>query len=360
MSDRIYNFSPGPAILPEPVIRRTQDALWNFEGSGIGIMEHSHRGPQFVAVLERAEALCRELAGIPDEYRILFLTGGASSQFFMVPMNLLGAGQTADYWNTGVWSAKAIDEAQRFGRVHVAATGEADGFTRIPERASYSEAPVYVHVTSNNTVFGTELRHEPEVPAGVPLVCDASSDIFSRPIDVSRYGLIYAGAQKNLGPAGVTLVIIRQDLVEQGRRDLPSMLQYRTHAENDSCYNTPPTLGIYILSVVLEWIRDTGGLAAMAERNRVKAQVIYDFLDDSKLFRGTVHRDDRSLMNVCFRTSSKELDAAFVAAAEQRGLSGLKGHRLSGGMRASIYNAFPREGCDALVAFMKEFERTHR
>lgn len=360
MSDRIYNFSPGPAVLPEPVIRRTQAALWNFEGSGIGIMEHSHRGPQFVSVLERAEALCRELAGIPDEYRILFLTGGASSQFFMVPMNLLGAGQTADYWNTGVWSVKAIEEARRFGRVHVAATGESDGFTRLPERASYSEAPVYVHFTSNNTVYGTEFRHEPAVPAGVPLVCDASSDIFSRPIDVSRYGLIYAGAQKNLGPAGVTLVIMRQDLIDQGSHDLPSMLQYRTHAENDSCFNTPPTLGIYMLSLVLEWIRDAGGLAVMAELNRVKAQVIYDFLDESEFFRGTVQRDDRSLMNVCFRTPSKELDAAFVAAAEQRGLAGLKGHRLAGGMRASIYNAFPREGCAALVAFMKEFERAHR
>lgn len=360
MSDRIYNFSPGPAILPEPVIHRTQAALWNFEGSGIGIMEHSHRGPQFVAVLARAEALCRELAGIPDDYRVLFLTGGASTQFFMVPMNLLGADQTADYWNTGVWSAKAIEEARRFGHVHVAATGEADDFSRIPERASYSSAPVYVHFTSNNTVYGTEFEREPEVPTGVPLVCDASSDIFSRPIDIGRYGLVYAGAQKNLGPAGVTLVIMRQDLIDRGRSDLPPMLQYRTHAENDSCFNTPPTLGIYMLGLVLEWIRETGGLAAMAERNRDKARVIYDFLDESELFRGTVQRADRSLMNVCFRTPSKELDAAFVAAADKRGLSGLKGHRLVGGMRASIYNAFPREGCEALVAFMKEFERTHR
>jgi phosphoserine aminotransferase len=360
VSDRIFNFSAGPAIVPEPVIHRTQAAMWNFEGSGIGIMEHSHRGPQFVSVLERTEALCRELAGISDDYRVLFLTGGASTQFFMVPMNLLGAGQTADYWNTGVWSTKAIEEARRFGHVHVAATGEADGFTRLPARASYSAAPVYVHVTSNNTVYGTEFQREPEVPAGVPLVCDASSDIFSRPIDVSRYGLIYAGAQKNLGPAGVTLVIVRKDLVERGRRDLPVMLQYRTHADNDSCYNTPPTLGIYMLGAVLEWIRDTGGLAAMAERNRAKAKVLYDFLDESRFFRGTVERADRSLMNVCFRSPSKELDAAFVAEAETRGLSGLKGHRLAGGMRASIYNAFPREGCEALVAFMKEFERTHR
>jgi phosphoserine aminotransferase len=360
VSGRIYNFSAGPAILPEPVIRRVQSALWDLDGSGIGIMEHSHRGAQFTAILERAEATCRELAGIPDEYRVLFLHGGAASQFFMVPMNLLPADRTADYWNTGVWSTKAIEEARRFGTVHVAASSEPDGFTRIPAQASYSDRPVYVHFTSNNTIYGTEFGREPLVPAGVPLICDASSDIFSRPIDVSRYGLIYASAQKNLGPAGLTLVLIRNDLVAQGRGDLPTMLQYRTHAEHGSCYNTPPALSIYVLGLVLEWMRDSGGLAAMAEHNRAKAQIIYDFLDQSELFRGTVHRDSRSLMNVCFRTRSKELDAAFVAEAETRGLAGLKGHRLAGGMRASIYNAFPHAGCEALVAFMKEFERAHR
>ena len=360
VSGRIYNFSPGPAILPEPVIRRAQAALWDLDGSGIGVMEHSHRGPQFTAVLERAEATCRELAGIPDDYRVLFLHGGASSQFFMVPMSFLAAERTADYWNTGVWSTKAIEEARRFGAVHVAASSEPEGFTRIPEQASYSDRPVYVHFTSNNTIYGTQFAREPVVPVGVPLICDASSDIFSRPIEVSRYGLIYASAQKNLGPAGLTLVIVRDDLVAQGRDDLPTMLQYRIHAENGSCFNTPPSLAIYVLGQVLEWMRDAGGLAAMAEHNQAKAKVIYDFLDQSELFRGTVHRDSRSLMNVCFRTRSKDLDAAFVAQAEARGLSGLKGHRLSGGMRASIYNAFPREGCEALVAFMKEFEQAHR
>jgi phosphoserine aminotransferase len=360
VTGRIYNFSAGPAILPEPVIRRAQAALWDLDGSGIGVMEHSHRGPELTAVLERAEATCRELAGIPDNYRVLFLHGGASSQFFMVPMSFLAAGRAADYWNTGTWSTKAIEEARRFGAVHVAASSEAEGFSYIPEQAAYSDDPVYVHFTSNNTIYGTEFQREPDVPAGVPLICDASSDIFSRPIDISRYGLIYAGAQKNLGPAGVTLVIIRDDLVAQGRDDLPTMLQYRTHAEHGSCFNTPPTLAIYVLGLVLEWIRDRGGLAAMAEHNRAKAQIVYDFLDRSELFRGTARRDSRSLMNVCFRTPSKELDAAFVAGAEARGLAGLKGHRLTGGMRASIYNAFPRAGCEALVAFMKEFEQAHR
>jgi phosphoserine aminotransferase len=360
VNGRIYNFSPGPAILPEPVIRRTQAALWDLDGSGVGVMEHSHRGPEFTAILEQAEATCRELAGIPDDYRVLFLHGGAATQFFMVPMNLLPADRTADYWNTGVWSTKAIAEAQRFGTVHVAASSEHDGFSHIPAQATYSDRPVYVHYTSNNTIYGTQFGREPVVPAGVPLICDASSDIFSRPIDVSKHGLIYASAQKNLGPAGLTLVLVRDDLVAQGRDDLPAMLQYRTHAEHGSCFNTPPALSIYVLGLVLEWIRDNGGLAAMAELNRAKAEIIYDFLDQSELFRGTVQRDSRSHMNVCFRTPSKELDAAFVAEAKQRGLAGLKGHRISGGMRASIYNAFPRAGCEALVAFMKEFERAHR
>lgn len=360
MSDRIYNFSAGPAVLPEPVIRRTQEALWNLDGSGIGVMEHSHRSPEITAVFERAEATCRELAGIPDEYRVLFLQGGASSQFFMVPMSLLPAGRTADYWHTGVWSGKAMHEARGFGAVHVAASSEDQGFSYIPERADYLPDPVYVHFTSNNTIYGTEFTGEPESPPGVPLVCDASSDIFSRPIDIRKYGLVYAGAQKNLGPAGIALVIIHDDLVARGRDDLPTMLQYRTHAQHGSRFNTPPVLSIYMLGLVLEWIRDLGGLAAMGQRNRAKAAIIYDFLDQSALFRGTARRDSRSLMNVCFRTASEELDREFVAQARARGLAGLAGHRLAGGMRASIYNAFPREGCEALAAFMEEFERAHR
>lgn len=360
MSERIYNFSAGPAVLPEHVLRKTQAALWDLDGSGIGVMEHSHRSPEFSAVIQRAEATCRSLAGIPDDYRVLFLQGGASSQFFMVPMNLLAADRSADYLNTGVWSEKAIKEAKRFGSVHIAASSKDDGFRYIPTTARYSDNPVYVHFTSNNTIFGTEFATIPEVPAEIPLVCDASSDIFSRPIDIGKYALIYAGAQKNLGPAGVTVVIIRDDLVAQGARDLPTMLQYRTHAESGSLFNTPPVLAIYVIGEVLAWIRDFGGLAAMAEYNRAKAQVIYDFLDESMMFHGTVRSDSRSMMNICFRATTEELEAQFLTEAKRRGLSGLAGHRSVGGMRASVYNAFPKEGCDALVAFMKEFERLNR
>jgi phosphoserine aminotransferase len=359
---RIFNFSAGPAILPEDVLRRAQAALWDIGGAGFGIAECSHRGPEFTAVLEEADANIRELASVPSDYAIGFLQGGASMQFAMVPMNFLAAGKTADYVNTGSWSKKAIAEAKRFGEVHVAATSEDENFSYIPpaDAISYSASPEYVHVTSNNTIFGTEWQREPEAPAGVPLICDASSDIFSRPIDVARYGMIYAGAQKNLGPAGVTLVIVRKDLVERGSADLPPMLQYRTHLDAGSCYNTPPVFAIYVVGEVIKWIRELGGLAAMAERNRDKASLIYDLLDASEFYRPTARPDSRSLMNVCFRAPSEELDKKFVAEAKARGLSGLKGHRSVGGMRASIYNAFPRAGCEALVAFMKEFERDNR
>ena len=360
MSERIYNFSAGPAVLPETVLRQTQEALWDLDGSGIGLMEHSHRSREFSAIIEGAESTCRALANIPDDYRVLFLQGGASSQFFMVPMNLLREGQTADYINTGTWSKKAIKEAKLFGNVHIAASSEDDDFRYIPDQASYTGDAAYVHFTSNNTIFGTEFTQEPQAPAGVPLVCDASSDIFSRAIDISKYGLIYAGAQKNLGPAGVTLVIIRDDLIAKGRTELPTMLQYRTHAESGSRFNTPPTLGIFVIAKVLAWIRDFGGLEAMEAHNRAKAQVIYDFLDQSELFRGIVRPESRSRMNICFRATSEALDARFLAEARARGFSGLAGHRSVGGMRASVYNAFPREGCEALVAFMKEFEQANR
>lgn len=362
MKDRIYNFSAGPAVLPETVLRKAQQALWSLGDSGIGILEHSHRGPEFTAVLEETEALCRELARVPDTHRVLFLQGGASTQFFMIPMNLLANDRTADYINTGTWSQKAIKEARRFGDVHVAGSSEDEGFRFIPAADSlrFSEAPVYVHFTSNNTIYGTEFATEPPVPAGAHLVCDASSDIFSRPIDASRYGILYGGAQKNLGPAGLTLVIIHNDLVERGAGDIPTMLQYRTHAEKKSCFNTPPVFAIYVLGEVLKWIRDSGGLEAMAEHNRAKAQVIYDFLDQSELFHGVARPDSRSTMNICFRLENEALEPAFLSEARARGLVGLKGHRSVGGMRASIYNAFPRQGCDALVAFMKEFERANK
>ncbi len=361
MSERIYNLSPGPAVLPEEVIRKSQEAMWNLDGSGIGVMEHSHRDKPFMAVIERAEALCRKLAGVPADHDVLFLQGGASTQFFMVPMNLLGADTTADYVVTGSWSQKALAEAKRFGKVHVAATSEGDKFTHIPapDAMKWSERPVYAHFTSNNTIFGTQWTTEPVPPAGVPLVCDASSDIFCRPIDVKKYGLIYAGAQKNLGPSGVTLVIVRKDLVERGSSALPTMLQYRTHAKEKSLYNTPPTFAIYVVAEVLAWIDRNGGLAAMEARNRAKAKVIHDYLDQSSLFRGTARADSRSIMNICFRARTPELDEKFIAEAKRRGFSGLKGHRSVGGMRASIYNAFPPAGCDALVAFMADFEKAN-
>jgi phosphoserine aminotransferase len=363
MSDRIYNFSAGPAVLPEPVLRKAQEAVWNVAGSGIGIMEHSHRGKVFDRIIDEAEAACRELAGIPDNYRVLFLQGGASLQFSMVPMNLLPAERTADYLLTGVWAQKAIKEAKILGgKIHIAASTEATKFDRVPkpEEISYSPEPAYVHLTTNNTIYGTQWRSEPAVPAGVPLIADTSSDMYSRPIDVRKYGLVYAGAQKNLGPSGVTLVILRDDLVEAGPKTLPTMLQYRTFAADKSLYNTPPTFGIYIIGEVFKWIKAQGGLAAMAEHNEAKARLLYEHLDNSDFFRGTVQPTSRSLMNVTFRGPSEDLEAKFIAEATKRGLDGLKGHRSVGGMRASIYNAFPREGVVALVTFMKEFERANR
>ena len=361
MTDRIHNFGAGPGVLPEQVLRQAQQDIWNIAGSGIGILEHSHRGKLFERVIAEADEEARRLADIPDRYKILFIQGGASQQFAMVPMNLLLPGRTADFLVTGHWAQKALKEAQKYGKTHVAVSGDSCKFTRIPDVADirYSENPVYVHLTTNNTVYGTEWKTEPPVPAGVPLVADTSSDMFSRPIDVTQYGLIYAGAQKNLGPSGLAMVIIREDLAELGLPSLATMLQYRTYVKERSLYNTPPTFAIYMVGQVLKWIRASGGLGAMAERNTAKARLLYDFLDRSELFRGTVDVGSRSLMNVCFRTSSSELDAKFVAEAAKAGLDGLKGHRSAGGMRASLYNACPRASVEALVAFMKEFERTN-
>ncbi len=362
MTQRIYNFSAGPAVLPEPVLRRAQAAIWDLDGTGIGVMEHSHRGAAFEAVLARAEAAVRTLGGVPDDHDVLFLQGGASTQFFMIPMSWLSTDDTADYCDTGVWAQKAIAEARRFGVVHVACTGKPSGFAALPgpDEITWSRRPVYAHFTSNNTIYGTQWPTEPTPPDGAPLVCDASSDIFSRPIDVRRYGLIYAGAQKNLGPSGVTLVIVRKDLVERGRRDLPTMLQYRTFAADRSMYNTPPTFGIYVLAEVLAWIAEQGGLAALGERNARKAALLYDALDRSELFRAYAAPGSRSDMNVTFRARTEALEAQFVREATAAGLDGLKGHRLAGGMRASIYNAFPEAGVRALIDFMADFERRHR
>jgi phosphoserine aminotransferase len=362
MSDRIFNLGAGPGVLPDPVLKQAQQDLWNVAGSGMGVMELSHRGKVFDRIINEAEQACRELAAIPDNYRVLFLQGGASLQFSMVPMNLLPKGGTADYLVTGVWSQKAVKEAKLYGTVHEAATSADRSFSCIPpaDAIHYSAAPAYVHFTTNNTIYGTQWRAEPVPPAGVPLIADTSSDMYSRPIDVTKYGLIYAGAQKNLGPSGVVLVIIRDDLVDAGAKDLPTMLQYRTHAKERSLYNTPPTFGIYMMGLVFKWIRSEGGLAGMAERNAEKAGVLYDYLDQSDFFRGSAEPGSRSLMNVCFRGPTEELEAKFIAEASKRGFEGLKGHRSTGGMRASIYNAFPKAGCDALVKFMKEFEQANR
>ncbi|MCH7622667.1 MAG: 3-phosphoserine/phosphohydroxythreonine transaminase [Nitrospinae bacterium] len=358
MAERIYNFSAGPAVLPEPVIRTVQNDIWNIADSGIGIMEHSHRGTVFERVLAEAEADCRALCDMPDNYRVLFLQGGASMQFLMIPANFLGDGQTADYLNTGVWTKKAIKEAKFYGNVHIAATSEDENFCFIPDGDSiaFSNAPAYVHYASNNTIFGTQYRSVPTCPDGSFLACDMSSDIFSRPIDVSRYGLIYAGAQKNLGPSGVALVIIREDLLDNVVRPLPTMLNYKAHADAGSRFNTPPAHGIYVMGQVFKWILGEGGLSAMANHNEAKAKTLYDVIDQSNFFKGTARQDSRSLMNVCFKAPSEDLEKKFIGEALAAGFSGLKGHRSVGGMRASIYNAFPPAGCDALAEFMRTFE----
>ncbi len=358
MTDRSHNFGAGPGVLPEPVLLQAQQDLWNIAGSGIGIAEHSHRGKVFDKIILEAEDEARRLAGIPDNYKVLFIQGGATQQFAMVPMNLLPAGGVADYLLTGVWAEKAWKEAQKFGTTHVAVSGEGSKYTRIPAVAeiTYSAKPAYVHLTTNNTIYGTQWKTEPPVPLGVPLVADTSSDMFSRPIDVSKYGLIYAGAQKNLGPSGIVMVIMRADLADAAPAALPTMLQYRTYLKERSLYNTPPTFAIYMVGLVLKWIRETGGLAGMAERNAEKAKLVYDFLDQSALFQAPVHPDSRSLMNIVFRCPTEELDTKFLGEAGKRGLSGLKGHRSAGGMRASVYNACPRGSVVALVDFMKEFE----
>ena len=359
MSERVFNFSAGPGCLPESVIKQAQRDLWDIDGSGIGILEHSHRGKVVDRVFDEAQADCRAIAGIPDNYKIMFLTGGASQQFFMVPMSFLKKDQTADYINTGVWSTKAIKDAKRYGDVHVAASSEDRNFCYIPKADSvrWSGSPRYAHFTSNNTIFGTQWRAEPRAPEGVPLICDASSDIFSKPIDVTKYALLYAGAQKNLGPAGVTVVIAREDFLAEGAENVPELLQYRTYADNDSRANTPPVFAIYMVGRIFKWILERGGLDAMRAHNEAKAKPLYDYLDGSSFFRATADADSRSLMNVCFRAPSEELEKLFIGEATKAGFDGLKGHRSVGGMRASIYNAFPPEGVVRLVEFMKAFEK---
>jgi phosphoserine aminotransferase len=362
-TQRIFNFSAGPAVLPYPVLQEIQRDLLALPGVGMSILEISHRSDAFERILAEAEADLRRLASVPRHYRVLFLQGGASLQFTMVPMNLLRPGTTADYIDSGSWADKAIKEARKVGTVNVAATSKPDGYTRVPADGELRLTPgaAYVHVTSNNTIEGTQFTTPPGV-GEAPLVSDSSSDIFSRPIDVARHGLIYAGAQKNIGPAGLTLVIVREDLVQRSSAagpTLPTMLNYAVHAENGSLYNTPAVFGVYALGLVVRWLLALGGLAAIGSINERKAATLYAEIDRTGFYRGTAQKASRSLMNATFRLPSETLEDLFVRESTAAGLDGLKGHRSVGGMRASIYNAFPQEGVDALVSFMREFERTH-
>ena len=355
---RIHNFSAGPAVLPVSVLEEAQRDLVSLPGVGMSILEISHRSSTFEGILAKTEADLRELGNIPSSHRVLFLQGGASLQFSMVPMNILSPGTTADYIVTGAWAQKALKEAQRVGATNVAASTESENFTRVPrqDELALTTDAAYVHYTSNNTIFGTQWRSGPDVDAR-PLVCDTSSDMFSRPLDFNHHALVYAGAQKNLGPSGVTLVIIREDLLARSAKSLPTMLNYAVHAENSSMYNTPPCFGIYLMGLVAKWALAQGGLKAIAAINERKAGKLYAEIDRTGFYRGTAQPDSRSLMNVTFRLPTEELEKKFVKETTAAGLDGLKGHRSVGGMRASIYNAFPEEGIDVLVEFMREFEK---
>jgi phosphoserine aminotransferase len=358
---RVYNFAAGPAVLPLPVLEEIRRDLLALPGVGMSILEISHRSAAFEKILADAESDIRSLAGVPANYKILFLQGGASLQFSMVPMNLLQTGTTADYIDSGSWADKAIKEAKKVGTVNIAASTKSENYARIPRQDELRLTPnaAYVHMTSNNTIEGTEYRTLPDI-GGVPLVSDTSSDMFSRPIDISRHGLIYAGAQKNMGPAGVTVVIVRDDLLPRSadkKGTLPTMLSYAVHAENGSLYNTPPAFAVYALGLVMKWLSAQGGLPAIEKVNVRKAEKLYAEIDRTGFYRGTAQRDCRSLMNVTFRLGFEDLEKQFVKESTVAGLDGLKGHRSVGGMRASIYNAFPEDGVDALVEFMREFER---
>jgi phosphoserine aminotransferase len=355
MADRVFNFSPGPATLPYEVLQKAGQDVVNFQETGIGLIEISHRSKEFMAVANEAEKNLRELMQIPDNYKVLFLQGGASSQFFMIPMNLLGKGKKATYLNTGTWAKKAIKEAQLFGEVDVAYSSEKVSFNRVPKPEEYTVADdaEYLYYVSNNTIYGTEFPDLPKTDR--MLISDMSSDILSRPVDVSRFGIIFAGAQKNLGPAGVTIVIIREDLLDRTPANTPTMLSYKTHADKGSMFNTPPCFAIYVVGEVLKWLKKIGGVAAIEKINREKAALLYGAIDSSDYYRGHAEKDSRSLMNIAFNLPSAELEAKFIAEAAAVGLNGLKGHRSIGGCRASIYNAFPREGVIRLVDFMKDF-----
>lgn len=353
--NRVYNFSAGPSILPESVLAKAAEEMLNYNGTGMSVMEMSHRSKAYTSIIENAESLLRKLMKIDDSYSVLFVQGGASTQFSMIPMNLFSKYKKADFINTGNWSKKAISEVKLFGAANVVASSEDSNFTYIPEEYKLSQDVDYVHITSNNTLEGTRFADFPDT-GSIPLVADMSSEIMSRDIDVNKFGLIYAGAQKNLGPAGLTIVIIKTDLIGKHLENTPTMLRYETHAKEKSLYNTPPCYSIYIAGLVFKWLDDMGGVKTIEKINNEKAAILYNFLDESNMFINKVNRKDRSLMNVPFTAPTDELNEKFIKEAEQAGLCTLRGHRLIGGMRASIYNAMPVEGVIKLVDFMKEFE----
>ena len=357
MPDRIYNFSPGPGTLPQEVLTQAAKDIVNFNDKGIGLIELSHRSKEFMAVADEAEKSIRELLNVPDNFKILFLQGGASSQFAMVPLNLLGKGKKGCYLNTGTWAKKAIKEANIIAEATVAYSSEDTTFNHVPTDQDYTVADdcEYLYFVSNNTIYGTQFPEFPKTDK--PLVCDMSSDIMSRDIDFSKFALIFAGAQKNMGPAGVTIVIVRDDLLDNVEESVPTMFRYKTHADKDSMFNTPPCFGIYVVGEVCKWLKKNGGIKAMAQKNEEKTALLYDMIDSSDFYRGHAQKESRSLMNVTFNLPTADLEAKFIAAGTDRGLDGLKGHRSIGGCRASIYNAFPKQGVIELVEFMKEFAK---
>jgi len=358
--ERVYNFSAGPSMLPVEVLEQAAKEMLNYKGTGMSVMEMSHRSKAYISIIEETEKDLREIMAIPDNYKVLFLQGGATLQFAAIPMNLLTGSKKADYFDTGSFANKAIKEAKRYGSINVVASSKENGYKNIPDLSGIQLDPEadYVYITSNNTIFGTRFNEFPETNS-VPLVADMSSEILSRVIDVSKFGLIYAGAQKNMGPAGLTVVIVREDLVGKAMDMIPTILDYKTEVDSASMYNTPATYSIYVSGLVFKWIKKLGGVEAIQKMNEDKAAILYDYIDQSKLFKGVADKGDRSIMNVTFTTGSEELDAKFIKEAGDKGLANIKGHRSAGGMRASIYNAMPKEGVEALVEAMKSFEQVN-
>jgi len=359
--ERVHNFNAGPAVLPEAVLLEAQQDLFNYKGQGMSVMEMSHRSKEYEAIIFDAHDRAKRIYGLGDDWEVLFLQGGATMQFYMVPMAYAAEGRIANFINTGVWATKAYKEARKIGKaVHLAASSEADKFNHIPKTFTLSENPAYLHITNNNTIYGTEWHFDPEVPAGVPLIADMSSNFMSKPIDIQKYSLVYAGAQKNVGPAGCTVVLIRKDMLDKMNPGLPTMLDYKIHLDNQSMHNTPPCFVIYVIGLVEKWIENQGGLAAVYKNNIAKAKYIYDVLDcDCGFYKGHAQKDSRSLMNITFRLPNEELEDLFVKEAKKNGMVGLKGHRDVGGCRASTYNALPLKACQDLAAFMLDFAKQH-